>query len=88
MMGSKQADEVTQKTDGAGTDLTKTPRVALTWAERSVWTPQMLAALQRGVKGGKRAIGDHHRWPNAYFEKFGLFSLTTAHAQACQSVKR
>jgi len=29
---------------------------------------------------------DHQRWPNAFFAARGLFSLTAAHAAACQSV--
>ena len=29
----------------------------------------------------------HQRWPNEYFAKLGLFSLTTAHALAHQSAK-
>nr|WP_209262561.1 group II intron maturase-specific domain-containing protein [Thiorhodococcus minor] len=28
---------------------------------------------------------DHQRWPNAFFAAQGLFTLTTAHAQASQS---
>ncbi len=31
---------------------------------------------------------DHRRWPNAYFKAHGLFSLASAHAQACQSSRR
>jgi RNA-directed DNA polymerase len=31
---------------------------------------------------------DHQRWPNAFFTEQGLFSLVTAHAQACQSCER
>lgn len=36
----------------------------------------------------KRGIGHgsaHQRWPNAYFAKLGLFTMTTARAQAVQS---
>ncbi len=28
---------------------------------------------------------DHQRWPNVYFAKLGLFTMTEAHAMACQS---
>jgi RNA-directed DNA polymerase len=28
---------------------------------------------------------DHMRWPNAHFAELGLFSMVTAHAEACQS---
>jgi len=28
---------------------------------------------------------DHQRWPNKYFTALGLFSMTAAHAQTCQS---
>ncbi|MCX7417986.1 MAG: hypothetical protein NT013_00405, partial [Planctomycetia bacterium] len=31
---------------------------------------------------------DHHRWPNKFFVKQGLFNLTTAHALAVQSSRR
>ena len=31
---------------------------------------------------------DHQRWPNAFFQEHGLFSLVTAHALACQSLAR
>jgi hypothetical protein len=40
----------------------------------------MLAALEQG---GREASG----WPNAYFAGHRLFSLTAAHALACQSSK-
>ncbi len=32
--------------------------------------------------------GDFLRWPNAFFAKQGLYSLVTAHAAACQSLRR
>jgi hypothetical protein len=44
----------------------------------------MLAALENGVKGGKW-FSLIKRWPNAYFTKHGLFTMTEAHAWACQS---
>ena len=46
------------------------------WVEPSVWTPRMLAALEKRVKGG-----------NAYFSAAGLFSLSEAHAAARQSAR-
>ena len=64
------------------------------WVERSVWSQRMLQALENGVKGGKwfslmdkgRGRGsDHQRWPNAYFDKLGYFSLERAHNLALQS---
>jgi RNA-directed DNA polymerase len=48
------------------------------WAEPSVWTDRMLAALENGVKGGK--------WNNAYFAEHGYFSLYDAYVKARQSV--
>ena len=59
------------------------------WAEPSVWTERMLAALEVGVKGGKwYSLMDHIKWPNVFFAKQGLFSLQVAHAQARQSSRR
>jgi hypothetical protein len=57
------------------------------WAEPSVWTARMLAALEQGVKGGvwfsliSRHGADEERWPVAYFAEQGLFSLKAAHAK-------
>ena len=42
-------------------------------------------------RGGKRGVGRglaNYRWPDAYFEERGLYSLQTAHALACQSLQR
>ena len=39
------------------------------WVEPTVWTPRMVTALERGVKGGT--------W-NAFFAAQGLFSLLAA----------
>jgi RNA-directed DNA polymerase len=42
---------------------------------------------RRGLKG--RATGaDNHRWPNAFFAEFGLFSFTAAYAQIRQPSPR
>jgi hypothetical protein len=59
------------------------------WAEPSIWTERMLTALEEGVKGGKwfalmDKVYDHYKWPNAYFSRLGLFTLTAAHEQARQ----
>jgi len=56
------------------------------WVEPTVWTERMLAALQKGVKGGKWF--SMNRWPNAFFAKQGLYSLKAAHELACQSSQR
>jgi hypothetical protein len=45
------------------------------WVEPTVWTERMLAALVNGVPGGKYA----------FFAAQGLFTMTEAHALACQS---
>ena len=47
------------------------------WAEPTVWTERMLAALDEGVKGG-----------HAFFAEHGLFRLSEAHALARQSLTR
>jgi RNA-directed DNA polymerase len=43
---------------------------------------------RRQHKRGRGRGSDHQRWPNAYFAEQGLFSLATAHADACQSSRR
>jgi RNA-directed DNA polymerase len=43
---------------------------------------------RRGRSRGRVQGADQFRWPNAFFAKQGLFSLATAHAQACQSLRR
>src|SRR4051794_10536822 len=54
------------------------------------WIRMRLRSLLRKRRGGQgRGRGsDHQRWPNAFFAKQGLYSLKTAHAQACQSSLR
>ena len=42
------------------------------WVEPGVWTGRMLTALEE----------------NAYFAELGLFSMVTAHEEACQSSRR
>ena len=54
------------------------------------WIRMRLRSLLRkrlGLKGRGRGA-DHHRWPNAFFAKQGLYSLKTAYALACQSSPR
>jgi RNA-directed DNA polymerase len=54
------------------------------------WLRMRLRSILRkraGRKGRGRGF-DQHRWPNRYFAELGLFSLTTAHAQAVQSSRR
>jgi RNA-directed DNA polymerase len=54
------------------------------------WIRMRLRSILRR-RQGKRGRGrgrDNQRWPNAYFEALGLFSLASAHAQACQSSRR
>jgi RNA-directed DNA polymerase len=54
------------------------------------WIRMRLRSILRKRRGGKgpgRAI-DHQRWPNAYFAKLGLFSLTAARIKAGQSSRR
>jgi RNA-directed DNA polymerase len=53
------------------------------------WIRMRLRSILR-KRLGKRGRGrgsDHQRWPNAFFTKHGLFSLTQAHALARQSLK-
>ena len=54
------------------------------------WTRMRLRSILRNRRGGQgRGRGaDHQRWPNAFFADHGLFSLTAAHAAACQSARR
>jgi RNA-directed DNA polymerase len=54
------------------------------------WVRMRLRSILRrriGLRGRGRGQ-DNHRWPNKYFAEHGLFSLTTAHALACQSSSR
>jgi RNA-directed DNA polymerase len=54
------------------------------------WLRMRLRSILR-KRAGRRGRGrgaDHQRWPNRYFAELGLYSLTTAHAQAVQSSQR
>jgi RNA-directed DNA polymerase len=47
---------------------------------------RLRSLLRKRRKRRGRARGyDHQRWPNAYFIEQGLFTMTIAHAQICQS---
>lgn len=54
------------------------------------WIRRRLRSVLRKRRGlrGLANGDDNHRWPNRYFAKHGLFSLTTAHALACQSPRK
>ena len=54
------------------------------------WIRMRLRSILRRRRGlaGRGRGRDHNRWPNAYFAQMGLFSLLTAHIQACQSSRR
>jgi RNA-directed DNA polymerase len=54
------------------------------------WIRMRLRSILRRRNGGRgRGRGcDHQRWPNAYFDKLGLFNLSATHALACQSLTR
>lgn len=54
------------------------------------WVRMRLRSILRRRKGlsGRGRGRDHQRWPNAFFAEHGLFSMTAAHAAACQSSRR
>ena len=54
------------------------------------WIRMRLRSILRKRQGrrGRGRGSDHQRWRNAYFAELGLYSLTTAHALACQSSSR
>lgn len=61
-----------------------------TFAPLDKWVRMRLRSILRKRQGrrGRGRGADHQRWPNAFFAAQGLFSLTTAHVLACQSVQR
>lgn len=61
-----------------------------TFADLDGWIRMRLRSIlrKRMKKRGRGRGKDHKRWPNAYFAKFGLYSLTAAHALASQSSRR
>jgi len=54
------------------------------------WVRMRLRSLLRfrHRRKGRGRGSDHHRWPNAFFARQGLFSLADAHAVVCQSSRR
>ncbi len=58
-----------------------------TFAELDGWTRGRLRSILRKHQGKKgRARGsDHQRWPNAYFDQLGLYSLVKARQVVLQS---
>jgi RNA-directed DNA polymerase len=52
------------------------------------WVRMRLRSIlrKRQKKKGRGRGSDHQRWPNAFFAEKGLYSLTTAHRTACQSM--
>lgn len=51
------------------------------------WIRMRLRSILRNYQGkkGRGRGSDHQRWPNAYFDKLGFFSLERAHSLALQS---
>jgi RNA-directed DNA polymerase len=54
------------------------------------WIRMRLRSILRGRIGlkGRGRGSDHQRWPNAFFVRYGLFSLKTAHTEERQSSQR
>jgi RNA-directed DNA polymerase len=54
------------------------------------WVRMRLRSILRHRQGrdGPGRGADQQRWPNAYFEQHGLFSLQAAHVRYCQSCRR
>jgi RNA-directed DNA polymerase len=61
-----------------------------TFLELDGWIRTRLRSIlrKRQKKRGRARGRDHQRWPNAYFKKFGLFSLEAAHVPFSQSARR
>jgi len=61
-----------------------------TFASLDKWIRMRLRSILRKRQGrrGRGRGSDHQRWNNDFFLQQGLFSLVTAHAQACQSSRR
>lgn len=61
-----------------------------TFSELDGWIRMRLRSIlrKREKRKGRGQGWDHKRWPNAFFAEQGLFSLTAAHAMACQSSTR
>jgi RNA-directed DNA polymerase len=54
------------------------------------WIRMRLRSIlrKRDKRKGRETGLDHLRWPNSFFAKLGLFSLTKAYEMACQSARR
>ena len=65
-------------------------RYPTTFRTEDGWVRGRLRSILRKRSGQRgRACGeDHQRWPNAFLAEQGLFTLTHAHAAACQSLTR
>jgi len=61
-----------------------------TFPSEDGWVRGRLRRILRKRSGrrGRASGDDHHRWPNRFFAEHGLFSLSVAHARACQPSKR
>ncbi|MFY9822351.1 MAG: group II intron reverse transcriptase/maturase [Thermoanaerobaculia bacterium] len=61
-----------------------------TFEKLDKWIRMRLRSIlrHRQKRKGRSRGQDHNRWPNAFFAEQGLFSLTTAYAQARQSSRR
>lgn len=61
-----------------------------TFSRLDGWIRMRLRSIlrKRSARAGRGRGMDHHRWPNTYFAKHGLFNLTTAHALVRQSCSR
>ena len=60
-----------------------------TYTRLDGWVRMRLRSILRKRAGG-RGCGrgsDHHHWPNKFFTTRGFYSLVTAHALGCQSVR-
>ena len=79
--------EAVIRIDGADFDIGGLRRQPVTPTSfRSLRVPRHGPAERQKRRGKGRGL-DHHRWPNAFFAAHGLYMLTQARAQACQSVK-
>jgi RNA-directed DNA polymerase len=58
--------------------------------DQDSWVRGRLRSLlrRRSKRRGRGRGADHQRWPNAFFAKWGLYSLKEAHTLACQSSSR
>ena len=62
---------------------------ASTFPQMDGWVRMRLRSILR-KRAGRRGRGrgqDHHRWPNSYFHKLGLFSMTLAHSLAKSALR-